>query len=378
MNNEYETRNLNNEEVDTSSKRSGVDYKSSKDFMKIIGLTVSGLFLVLSVILIASSFTPAKEMTETLMAYSTSNNANYRINLVENDFYENSFAGTGDLLPSSFVKNIEIDFASVLSPSQTVSMNYSYDIVAEIVARAAEANSNDEGQSSSASVWTKQYVLKENVSGTSPNGYSLLDTVTVDYNFYNDYLNKYKLFAAIPVDATLNVTMRIKSSGVFNGSNLEENNNVTVSIPLSTSTLRVSTAGTGDSPKALTNTSTVEGENNYVLLVIGIVIFAVSGFVTFKLLVGLRKMTEDHSLIIKLNKITRDYDQIVIEVESLPDMTGMSEVRVSGFKDMIDIQKELHVPILYSKSEILEENTFYIINQNQAYKYVLSGEVEKI
>lgn len=353
----------------------GHGYKASKDVFRILGLTVSGLVLVISILTLTKCFTPDKEVVNTILSYNMTSDVEYKVNLVDNNFYEKPYLGMNELIPSNFVKNIEIDFSNAMSASQLLPVNYSYSIYAELVANATDLKEEDANNR----VWAKVYPLKSNASmeGTGA-GYSIVDSVVIDYDFYNEFVNKYKMFAAIPIDASLNVTLKVSASGTYGSENLVEESVATVSIPLAVSTINITTSGTGDVPKSLTTTTVVKGTSNIPLLVISVVLLLLSGFTTIKLLKSLRKMTEDHSLILKLNKILKDYSQVIVETVTLPDMKDMATIEVIGFRDMIDIQKELHVPILYQKDDVLEENVFYIINQNQVFKYKLNGDVERI
>lgn len=371
-----ESSDLKRETSDTEhGSAEGHGYKASKDIFRILGLTVSGLVLVISILTLTKCFTPDKEVVNTVLSYNMTSDVEYKVNLVDNNFYEKPYLGMNELIPSNFVKNIEIDFSNAMSASQLLPVNYSYSIYAELVANATDLKEDDVNNR----VWAKVYPLKSNASaeGTGA-GYSIVDSVVIDYDFYNEFVNKYKMFAAIPIDASLNVTLKVSASGTYGSENLVEESVATVSIPLAVSTINITTSGTGDVPKSLTTTTVVKGTNNIPLLVISVVLLLLSGFTTIKLLKSLRKMTEDHSLILKLNKILKDYSQVIVETVTLPDMRDMATIEVIGFRDMIDIQKELHVPILYQKDDVLEENVFYIINQNQVFKYKLNGDVERI
>lgn len=348
-----------------------------KDFLKIIGLVVSGVLLVLSLITGAKSFVPAQKSEEQVLSYSVTNSADYRVNLVENNFYETPTLGKGELVPVTFIKDIEVDFSSYLSASKQIDMNYSYRITGTITATASDNGKEDSG----GKIWTKNYTFVEpkSMTETASTGYNVQEKVVIDYKVYNDLVNQYKLKAAIPMDAVLTVTLSVDANSDVEGNVLNENNSVSVKIPLSVATVMISTSDDGTESKNLVNTQEIAASKNYVLLGISVVIFLGSLAATIYLLKGLRKMTEEHSLVIKFNKIMRDYNQVIIEIEELPEVKNAAVIEVKAFKDMLDVQKELHLPIMCerAKDDVITNNIFYIVNQNQIFKYRMNGDPEK-
>ena len=348
-----------------------------KDFLKIIGLVVSGVLLVLSLITGAKSFVPAQKSEEQVLSYSVTNSADYKVNLVENNFYETPTLGKGELVPVTFIKDIEVDFSSYLSASKQIDMNYSYRITGTITATASDNGKEDSG----GKIWTKNYTFVEpkSMTETASTGYNVQEKVVIDYKVYNDLVNQYKLKAAIPMDAVLTVTLSVDANSDVEGNALNENNSVSVKIPLSVATVMISTSDDGTESKNLVNTQEIAASKNYVLLGISVVIFLGSLAATIYLLKGLRKMTEEHSLVIKFNKIMRDYNQVIIEIEELPEVKNAAVIEVKAFKDMLDVQKELHLPIMCerAKDDVITNNIFYIVNQNQIFKYRMNGDPEK-
>ena len=380
-NNEVLSNNLNKEKDESKmkqkkDKKTKKNYTVSKDVLRVIGLTISGIVLVLSLLTAANSFVPAQKIETVILSYNVSNAVDYRVNLLENDFYETTSLGRGELVPVTFIKDIVIDFSSYLSASKTINGNYSYDITGEIVAKATDNGKEGSG----GKIWSKRYPFTSGGNSVNNNtGYSFQERITIDYGMYNDLVNQYKLQASVPMDVVLNVTMKVNSNGNAEGKVLNENSSVTVTIPLSVSTVMIKSDAGEPSSKTLVNTEEIPANNNYVLLGISIGLMIGSLVVIVILLKGLRKMTEDHSLMIKFNRIMRDFNQVVIEIDELPMVKDAAVIEVKTFKDMLDIEKELHLPIMCAKAKdgVLTNNIFYIVNQNQIFKYRLNAEPER-
>lgn len=350
-------------------------YKLSKDVLRIIGLTISGILVVLSLLTLAKSFVPAQKIDNLILSYNVSNDVDYRVNLLENNFYETTSLGKGELVPVTFIDDVEIDFSGYLSASKVMDMNYTYEVTGEIIATAT-----DNGKDGGGKIWTKNYVfVPKTAASTSGTGYNLQEKVIIDYQMYNDLVNQYKLQASVTMDVVMNVTMTVTANSMVEGKELSERNSVTVKIPLSVSTVMINSDAKDPVAKTLIDSQEIPASNNYVLLAISLVILIGSVITSALLLKGLRKMTEDHSLLLKFNRIMRDYNQVIIEIDELPMVKDAAIIEVKSFQDMLDIEKELHLPIMCarSKTDVLTDNIFYIVNQNQVFKYRLNAEPER-
>lgn len=352
-------------------------YKLSKDIINMIMLVLSEVVLVLSVWIMFKSFSPAQEHSKPILSYNVSNGIKYKVHLHKNDFYDTAYLGMNELVPTPFINYIEIDFSSMLQSQKKLNYNYTYKVTGEINAYYTGGEEDKKG-----TIWSKNYTFISPVSKTEENTSSinLNQKVKINYSAYNNLVNKYKLKASIPMEAylTVNFNVNVNSNVENSDKNLNENIVSSVKIPLSVATVQLTTENNSGGSKVLANTETIEATRNYVLLGFSIVLFISSLALTIKLLINLKKITENHSVLFKLNKILKDHDQVVVEVETIPKVKNATTIEIKQFKDMIDIQQELHIPILYYKSETLTENSFYIIHNNQIYRYVINSEMEQL
>ena len=351
-------------------------YNAVGDVIKIALLIVSGFVLVLSVWIMFRSFSPEIKHSVPVLSYNVNNDVKYKVYLKKNDFYQSKYVGMGELLPSPFIDYIEIDFSSVIQSQKQLNYNYTYKVTGVLSAYYTG------GEDKKGTIWTKNYSLVDPVSNAENNSSNLklASNVKITYDTYNSYVDRYKLRAAIPMDADLVVNFTATAKANVDGSN--ENINETISssvkIPLSVSTVNITADSRGTGSKIISNTEIIESSKNYVLMAISGVLFLIGLVSTIKLLIALKKMTENHSVLFKLNKILKDHASVVVEIDSVPRVRQATIIEVKQFKDMIDVQQELHLPILYHKSEELTENSFYIISGNQIYRYVINADMEQV
>ena len=69
-------------------------------------------------------------------------------------------------------------------------------------------------------------------------------------------------------------------------------------------------------------------------------------------------------------KILRKYKEIIVEVESMPNINGKNIIDVKGFEELITIEEEIRLPILfYEENE--NEYVFLIIDENVVYRKIM-------
>ena len=351
-------------------------YNALSDIIKVILLIISGFVLVLSIWIMFRSFSPEAERKVPVLSYNTNSDVKYKVYLKKNDFYQSQYVGMNEMIPASFIDYVEIDFSGMIQSQKPLNYNYTYKVTGNL---SGYYTGGEEGKKGT--IWNKSYTFVEPTAKSESNSNLKLNSkVKIKFDTYNEYVNKYKLRASVPMDADLTVTFSGTIKANIDGAKDDINDMITssVKIPLSVSTINISSKSDGGGSKTIFNIEKIEGKKNYPLLVFSTVVFIISLTATVKLLISIKKMTENHSVLFKLNKILKDHAQVVVEIDSIPRVRQATIIEVKQFKDMIDVQQELHLPILYHKSEELTENSFYIISGNQIYRYVINSDMEQV
>ena len=375
MKNNKEKEMIKPNKKNETSKHHGNNYNAAGDVFKIVLLIFSGFILVLSIWIMFRSFSPEIKHSVPVLSYNVDSGVKYKVYLKKNDFYQSKYVGMGEMIPAPFIDYIEIDFSGAIRSQRKLHYDYNYKVTGALNAYYTG------GEDKKGSVWAKQYSYVEPVTSTEENtNLNIASKVKIKYDTYNSYVDKYKLRAAIPMDADLTVTFTASAKAAVEGTSESVNETISssVKIPLSVATVSITNDSHGSGSKLISNTKIIESSKNYVLLGFSGVLFIIGLISTIKLLIALKKMTENHSVLFKLNKILKDHASVVVEIDSIPRVRQATVIEVRQFKDMIDVQQELHLPILYYKSEELTENSFYIISGNQIYRYVINADMEQV
>ena len=108
-----------------------------------------------------------------------------------------------------------------------------------------------------------------------------------------------------------------------------------------------------------------------ILFVVGIALLLLSLVLLKTLWSSLIKITKKSEYVIELNKILKEYADIIAESSNLPDLSQYDVVNIKHFRDLVDIEEELRSPILYTEVREDYESWFIIVVDKTAYKFVL-------
>lgn len=280
---------------------------------------------------------------------------------------DNSFGYTKDqsLYVSSIVDNINVNFDYKFNLDKKIKFKYKYKISSNVVA------SIDDNSIENSEVYRKETVLIDSdYNDVYDTKFNINNSVVLNYDYYDNIALEYDKSVNIPLKSKLLLNLEIL---------LEYENGQTdefkyyLSLPLEQTTFQIQLVNNdykGSIYKNKNNSVIVFFNIIFILIIILIIAFMV--YQISRLL----KYKNEHYIEFKYKKIMRDYDNIVVSINAIPKDNDIVSVKVLYFKSMIDIQKELHIPILCYKSN--EYIVYMIINNKLAYIYFLNNKREKI
>ena len=114
--------------------------------------------------------------------------------------------------------------------------------------------------------------------------------------------------------------------------------------------------------------NTIDKNTNYVLLLTGICLLIVSFLFLGTSLKMFLNTSAESKYIIAQNKILKRYGDVIAETSTKPDF------KESNFIDIVNIEDELRIPILFYENIKGKESWFIIINNDKVYRYILKIE----
>lgn len=348
-----------------------------KQWVYVFFLIVVVALLAISIWSTVKSLIQDESSKEELYTYSYNSNLDYKVYLKNNNFFTEQYLGMNKQYISSLIDHIDVTTKYTLQSSKELSYTLNYEMVA--TARGSYSDSD----SKSADVWSKAYTISpsETKSGSGKT-ISVDKTVSIDYNKYNQIMTEFRNQFGLSVDASVDVALKVTiSAGLPNESQtLQESNDIVLKIPLLEPTFEIKPDYINSGHDTVYNTSDKNDNNiNIPLLVIGVVGIIISLLLLRIVIKRLLAATKKSEYILTLNKILKEYADIIAEADNIPRLSDYDIVNIKDFTDLVDIEEELHSPIILTEVREDAESWFMIFHNRTAYKYILRDtDFEKI
>ena len=327
--------------------------------------------LIFSIFLIYKSVKRDSGPSQELYAYSYNSNMNYKVYIKQNQFFNAPYMGMNKQYIASLIDRIEVNAKYNLETTKDVEYTYKYEVIATAKGIYAEADgkAND--------VWSKVYQIApvETKTGTGK-AINIDKTVNLDYNTYNKILTDFRNEFGLSIDGRVDLAFKIEVTGGLPGKSttLNESNVMGLQIPLLKSTVQLKPEYVNSGRQVVTTDASETKGINIPLLAFGVLLLLFSLVMLKAVASKLLTATKKSEYILQLNKILKEYGDIVAESENLPDLTKYDVVAIKQFNDLVDIEEELHSPIICTEIREDLESWFIIIYGHTAYRYILKYE----
>ena len=157
-------------------------------------------------------------------------------------------------------------------------------------------------------------------------------------------------------------------TGIQNQENVNQTSTSKVTIDLNQPAYEIKVKESNEQENTILETQDANKNVNYTLVIIGLVLFAIfGGIVVYQ--IWKYQLTELNRTKIKVMRILKKYRNIIVELEKKPEFSIKNIIDVREFEELIDIEEEIRVPILYYEED--EEYVFLIIDNNVVYRRIL-------
>lgn len=341
-------------------------------WIEVIVMIISVFTLIISMNTLHECFNTSRSLEEIKYLYEIKNNIDYKVYMFENNFFEEEYLDMNKQYMAKLVDSINVNFYNNLAISKKSNIEFDYEVRASINAKTPSTDGIFDSI-----LWTKNYILLDKVQ-SSVNGVvknELNVPLEIDYQIYKQLVTEFQNQMRLDVNAYLNVDFIVNYKIYVDGDKVIKTEVLNMQIPLSTQTFQITT-----NYKAKTNEITYQQieNNNTVKIVGGFILFFSSLFCGVVLLLILISDTKRTEYIIQLNKIIKNYGDVIAAISNLPNISDREIYEMRSFTDLINIEEELKIPIIYYEKRKSKEGWFLIIHNNNVYRYILKEKQKKI
>ena len=334
----------------------------------LLGIIIT-LFISSLIIMLKSINKPDKNASIILYSYLIKQDMDYKVNLYDNSYIESNYLGKDETYISDLIKQIEMEYKYNFSGSKIIPLSYTYSIDAVI---NGKYNLDDEDSK----VWTKKYNLVKPVT-LKVDDKSSIDInrkVNIDFKYYNDVVSKFRQELKLPINASLNVVFTINVDGIVDNQKINDTKTMTLNIPLNQQAFKIKEEYQDVYSKNITPKIEKKEVFSARKLLCGILLGVVSIVLFITLFREIFNVPKKNVYTTKLNKILKEYGDIIVEVLNPVNETDMDIVEVKNFNEMVDLEEELRVPIMFYETIDYLEGEFTLLHNNILYKFTLKNE----
>lgn len=333
-------------------------------------ICISTIILFLGIIMIIKSFKVEQAKQNLLYSYNINRNLVYSVNLIDNDFFEKQTMEMNKTYISSLVDKINMDFSYSLSGNKKANTKYTYQIVAVTDVKYSSVNPEDSNQS----IWSKQHVLVEPKQLVADNSnFTINENFDVDFATYNNEVKEFKEQLKLPITADLQIKLVVRSDMDVQGleDTVVESSIMNVKMDLAQDIFTVEKQFENTDNKSVVETTEKKNEINIPLLIIGSICVLIAILIMLDSIRKSIKFSKKSDYAIALNRILKNYGDIVAEIVSPVEIDNLNVIEVKDFDQLLDIEEEIRMPILFYETIPDEQGEFIIVCDNMAYRYVI-------
>ncbi len=345
------------------------EYKRNRKKWSLIQI----IAIALCAVIMLGSFITYHLMNRTYyIEYTENGKIDYKVQYIENDFYDGDWLESNSAYISALVKNIAADFDYTLNmDTDDVGFDYSYFIDAKLVI------ANEDSGNAYYTV-TEQILPKLNVSTIKTDTISISESVDIDYVRFNTIAKEFiKTYNLSDASATLIVTLNVDVISTSERFAKSGNNTYSTSlnIPMAEETFNIEV--TASAPNAESKVLAHSGGVNKNLFLIIAIVFAVLTALLVLTLITFLHLTknDDITYIARVRKILSAYRSFIQRMDGEFDDNGYQTVIIKSFVEMLAIRDTIQSPILMTENSD-ETKTRFLIPTNTKLLYVFEIKVD--
>lgn len=328
------------------------------------------VYIILIIMFISLAYTFSSKMTDDKILasvdYQEKSSINYKVYYKDNPFYTEPYIGADKTYIAQYVDNIDIDFSYLVNYTDKINGAYDYYVRARLVAYTPGDENDD--------LWNKEYKLSnvETIEVKDSNNYKINKNIKVDFQNFKEEYDSYRASSKVSSSAKLIVELIVNNHGKYKLlDDFDFQANSKVEIPLSDSTFQITKNSTAMGETKTVDKKVQSDKKNFIIIV-KVILWGMVILTTISLISLYRKDTKSISLYErKLKKILSTYDSIIVNVEKLPSLSGLSVVDVTSFEELVDAQNEVRLPINFKEDKKKKSAKFILVRNNLAWVYTL-------
>lgn len=301
-----------------------------------------------------------------IMSYTQSGNLDYKVYLKQNEFIDDEYLGENEAYILDLIDHVSVTSLYNFKSTTKTNVAGTNKLVATLKVYYKESNDRNENPE----VMTREQIIDEKVINFNDDTYSTIGSYDI---YLNDYLNMVKEFQSevkISLDAYLEISMQSEFQGSVGGASYNDDYDTLISIPLSESVVQIEKQNIDEKTEKIYESDLVKTNQTVMsyIVIANIVTFIIICLLLRKLFVFTNKTSYERTL----NKILKNYDDIIVNTSTILEVNKYKLIEIEEFKEILNLSRELLLPIMNYEVIKGKETWFYVIKDDILYRYVVS------
>lgn len=334
-------------------------------------ICISTVILFLGIIFIVKSFSIEKEVKNFLYSYNLFQSVNYTVDLKDNEYFKNNTLGMNMSYISELVDKVNLDFSYKFNGTKDGKIKYNYQIVAYTKVNSTSITEDENNKL----IWQNTEVLLEpkTIELEKSSSYDINEKVQIDFASYNEKIQNLSKTYRIPVEASLEVKLIVKTDADIENVEqvINEYSVMNVKMDLNETVFSVNKDFKQNDQKTISDVKPASKKINKPQFIIGVIEVAIALLIMLDSIRKSIKFSAKSDYAIALNRILKNYGDVVAEIVSPIEVDNLNVIEVKNFDQLLDIEEEIRMPILFFETIPDEQGEFIIVCDNIAYRYVI-------
>ena len=293
---------------------------------------------------------------------------NYKIYLKDNNYYKQNYLDKDMSYIANLIDYISINYNYKFSSDTALKGDYYYKIVADLEIKNPSNNSL---------FYQERYELSEEklFSINNEKEYIINETIDINYDHYNAIANNFEASYGVDTESNLIVGLELHrriDGTIVSNSDINSDGKINLIIPLSEKTINLKAE-----PLEVKNKNVVVSlkhykidDIKYLILALLFLGFALAMFIyVAKKVVSLKPKVNSYDRM--LRKILRQYDRLIVNVNTNPNFKKSDMMEVDSFNELLDAKDNIHNAIFYYEVTPHQKCYFYIKSDDNFIVYTL-------
>lgn len=307
-------------------------------------------------------------------SYLINKSSPYEVLLLPNEFYAENILSPNRYYASKSIDSLYIDFKYHFKGSKQTNIEYVYGITADLVGTV----DNSDGQKKE--VWTRNYILQENVTSSSVNtdGFLVDKDINIDYKSYNNLVRSYEKTYGIVIEASLKIRLNISYLVDLSNLNLPQEkieDNIELNIPITNNVTKVNEDYQSETTKNIISDKAKLDIREIIFYVLSGLFLLVAISIFIIRIIIKNKSTPEEMYNHNIKRILKYYKDLIVTVSNEPNLTNLEVMNINVLGDLIDVAEQNQCNIIHYEIVKKERSNLYVIVGNYVYIYIVTSDI---